>query len=226
MVVCVRLILSFVLTVVVCFFQGEYVLAAETPVVGKKAADKYFQKRKRVEGRKAKRSTASRKVASSAERYLALHMGGFVDGQTYNWGEGNKGNVSNMTIGVTYRLGEWINSMDLLLRADFISYNLNEDDVLKVSLMPLIVFPDARSEFPLYFGAGIGPGVFVQQIDEESSLSLDYQALVGVRFFDLFPTSSTGIGLTSEFGIKNHIHLLSDGQSNGVFMSAGFVFTF
>ena len=56
----------------------------------------------------------------------------------------------------------------------------------------------------------------------ESSLSLDYQLIAGARIFDVFENT----GFLIETGMKNHVHLLSDGQFNGVFLTVGSVFTF
>jgi hypothetical protein len=53
-------------------------------------------------------------------------------------------------------------------------------------------------------------------------LSFDYQLIAGVRFTNL----SGRFGLFFEYGLKNHLHLLSDGQVNGTFLSGGAVFSF
>jgi hypothetical protein len=99
---------------------------------------------------------------------------------------------------------------------------LAEGEVTKFSIMPIITFPDASSRFPLYFGVGLGLGVFGNQIPGESTLALDYSLIAGARFFNLWGQT----GLFVEGGIKNHLHLLSDGQFNGTFISSGLVFTF
>jgi hypothetical protein len=84
------------------------------------------------------------------------------------------------------------------------------------------MFPDASSKFPLYFGGGIGPGIFLNQIPDESSVSLDYQLFAGVRFFDVFRNT----GFFVEAGLKDHFLLTSDGQFNGTYAALGLVFTF
>lgn len=196
--------------------------AQQARSVGKKAADAYFVKRKEVSQTTEARPVSREPASGGSARYLALHVGTFFDDEAYVWGKKNPSSIGRYTAGVTYRVGEWTNSMDLLFRADFISYKLDEGQPLKMSLLPMIIFPDANSQFPLYFGAGIGLGVYFKQIEEESALSLDYQLVAGVRFFDVFDT----IGFMVETGIKNHFHLLSDGQYNGVFLSGGAVFAF
>jgi hypothetical protein len=46
--------------------------------------------------------------------------------------------------------------------------------------------------------------------------------VAGARFLNVIDT----MGFMIETGLKNHIHLLSDGQFNGVFVNVGTVFTF
>jgi hypothetical protein len=68
----------------------------------------------------------------------------------------------------------------------------------------------------------VGPGIFFKQASQESSLSLDYELVAGARLFDM--VENTGFFL--EFGLKNHLLLLSDGQFNGVYLAGGALFTF
>ena len=74
----------------------------------------------------------------------------------------------------------------------------------------------------LYFGFAAGPGIFFKQLEDESSLSLDYQLFLGLRLFNIF--DSTGFYIES--GLRNHLHITSDGQLNGTYFGAGAVFTF
>jgi hypothetical protein len=62
----------------------------------------------------------------------------------------------------------------------------------------------------------------IKQIADESILALDYSLVAGARFLNVIDT----MGFMIETGLKNHIHLLSDGQFNGVFVNVGTVFTF
>lgn len=191
------------------------IFAEEGPSLptGKEAADKFFVKRK-----KAQRAPSS----AGAPRYLAIQMGFFSDEETYNWGKEKKKDVSELIVGITYRLGEWTQSMDLALRADFVSFEVDDKNPLKLSLMPIVTFPDAKSGFPLYFGGGAGAGIFFKQARNESAISFDYQILAGVRFLDLLDST----GFIFEVGLKNQLFLLSDGQHNGVYGTLGAVFTF
>ncbi|MEQ1878850.1 MAG: hypothetical protein ABL958_19580 [Bdellovibrionia bacterium] len=177
----------------------------------KRPALKYFQNRK------------PSSESAPREHFLGLHIGGFIDSESYKWGAMDKSEDNGkMTIGVTYRMGEWTSTMDLLLRVDFNAYELVDGKPIKMTVMPLLVFPEANSKFPLYFGIGLGAGVYFKQISQESALALDYQLIGGVRLFDVFEST----GFSFEMGLKNHLHLLSDGQFNGVFAAAGVIFTF
>lgn len=191
------------------------------PATGKDRAQEYFK------GRKASPPTATptRRVASEgsgAPRYLAIHIGSFFTSQGYKWGDGEQDDKAKLNAGVTYRLGEWVNSMDLAMRIDYTNYQMDEGSARKLGLSFIVTFPDANSGFPLYFGGGLGPGFFLKQINEESVLALDYSLFGGARFLDVIGN----VGLMVETGLKNHIHLLSDGQFNGVFINVGTVFAF
>jgi hypothetical protein len=202
--------------------------ADEPPRVGRGAAAKYFEKRS-PDAQEESESTSSSSTSTSgtdSAHYLALHFGKMMSSTAYEWGtESKQTDVGDFTAGLTYRVGEWHNSMDLNLRIDFIQYKIvgeGEPKPLKMSILPLVTFPDAASKFPLYLGFGIGPGIFFKQTDHEAALSLDYQLIAGARFFDVFENA----GFFIESGLKNHLHLWDSGQFNGTFLSAGAVFTF
>jgi hypothetical protein len=185
---------------------------------GKRAADEYMVKE--VEGPVTEDNSSS--SGPDGSHFLALHIGPYVDSQVHNWGVKDKDNEGEFAAAVTYRMGEWINSSDLLVRIAWQSVDINDTGTSKLSLMPIVSFPDARAKFPLYFGAGLGLGVFLDQVDDESSLSFDYTILVGTRFFNVFDT----IGLMLEVGIDNHIFLTSKGQFSGTYVAVGTVFEF
>jgi hypothetical protein len=186
----------------------------KNPEVGRKAAEKYFQDDEQ-------KDTAD--IDYPADHFLAIHFGGYLDGDSYSWGASSKVEDSGgLTAGVTYRMGEWVRSMDLLFRVDFNSYDLPEGKPVKISILPIVQFPEASSRFPLYFGLGLGAGIYTKQVSDESDVSIDYQLLAGARYFNLFRTT----GVFIETGIKNHFHVLSSGQFNGFFLAAGTVFTF
>lgn len=188
--------------------------------VGEGAATEYFKKR---EQRSTQRSESTRDLASGGVRVLMLHVGTFINDRAYRWGSRSRvEDPGQANIGVTYRIGEWKNSMDLFFRAEVISYEIDNERPVKLSLMPIVAFPDSRSSFPLYFGAGAGVGIFFKQAGDESDLSADYALLVGARFPEMFDNG----GLFFETGLKGQIHLVSSGQQDGVFLAAGYMFSF
>jgi hypothetical protein len=185
---------------------------------GKDRAKTYFQKRKPS----SRAPAAVDAAAGPAPRYLAIYLGRMFADQSYRWGKHDQSEIGNLNAGVTYRLGEWVNSMDLGLRIDYTSYTLEGGSARKLSPGVIVTFPDANSQFPLYFGGGLGAGIFIKQLSNESVLSLDYSLLAGVRFLNVI----NNIGFMAEAGVKNHMFLLSDGQYNGVFFTLGAVFAF
>ena len=153
---------------------------------------------------------------------MMLGLGAFVNSKSHKWGPDSE-DPGEFTANVTYRFGEWVNSMDLLFRLEYQTFDVGiGKDPKKFSLMPVIIFPDARSAFPVYFGAGAGVGIFMSQPDDESNLSFDYQLFLGGRLLNVMDS----LGFFVEAGIKNHVHLLSSGQFDGVFVTFGSVFTF
>lgn len=207
------------LSVLILLFSTQFVSAEGTPRVGRKAAAKYFSKEAEPEQQMA--SEESRSI-SAGDGLLMLHVGGYTESTSYQWKDSAKRTgVGSATYGLTYLFSEW-NGLDVNLRFDFNEYKLDEERATKLSFMPLWTFPRAQAKFPLYFGFGAGAGVFFTQVEDESNLSLDYQLVAGARFADVIEN----FGLFVEFGMKNHLHLLSDGQFNGTALSGGAVFTF
>lgn len=198
------------LILLICSLFTMDLFAEEAPRVGREAAAKYFQR------------SPSADTVGPNDHFLALHLGKFMGSQSWDWGPSGLEDIGNTSIGVTYRVEEWANSMDLDIRVDFNEYSLGGEKPFKMSLMPLLTFPDAASRFPLYFGIGAGLGVFFKQLKEESPLAFDYQLIMGARFFNIIENT----GFFVEAGLKNHLLLTSSGQFNGTFLTAGAVFTF
>ncbi len=187
-----------------------------TTEVGTEKAREYFKERKRES------SAVASPSAGAAPRFLALHLGSYFSDQGYKWGKGNQEDIGRLNAGVTYRMGEWVNSADWSLRIDFTSFELDDGLARKLSFGAILSFPDANSRFPLYFGGGLGMGFFIKQLEDESPITLDYALFGGARFFDVIDA----VGFMVEAGLKNHLHLLSDGQFNGVYFNVGTVFAF
>ena len=193
-------------------------------VVGRRAAEKYMETHTPTEeNRNDVRTDVLGRPTTTSDHYLAVHLGMYVSDNAYRWGNpDSQADVGDATVGVTYRIGEWQNSMDLALRIDYSAYGLRDGTASQLSFSPMVTFPDASSRFPLYLGAGIGAGIFTKQISGESAIAFDYQLVLGARFFEVFANT----GFFVEAGIKNHILVLSDGQFNGTFVALGPVFTF
>ena len=193
---------------------------ADAPKVGRDAAAKYFQKNPQAQAENY-RSVASEALGAE-QRYLMFGASLYTKSDSYNWGRINKENdVGKWGIDMTYRLGT-TNLIDEALRVSYSEYNAFNQRANKLSFMYAFMLPDAASQFPLYFGAAAGPGVFLTQLSDESSLSLDYQLFLGLRIFNLFDTT----GFYIEGGMKNHLQLTSDGQVNGTYISGGAIFAF
>ncbi len=195
---------------------GQSVEVSDPPA-GKEKAQEYFKARQSNES-----AAPARSIEGPTPRYLAVHIGTFFSSEAYKWSRSSQDDVGKLNAGVTYRIGEWVNSMDLNFRFDYTDYDLREGAARKLSFGGLLTFPDANSRFPLYFGGGLGAGIFMKQINDESALALDWTLLGGARFLNVFEN----VGFLVEAGMKNHIFLLSDGQFNGVFINVGSVFAF
>lgn len=185
-------------------------------VKSEQEASKYFRK-------KSPSASSSSSSNESAEHYLAVHFGSFVSSKAYKWGD-REGydDAGKLNVGMTYRLDAFSSLIDSAVRADLLGYDLPEGRPLVLSALFMLMLPDANSQFPLYFGLGVGPGFFINQLSNESYLSVHYQAVAGVRFFNVIES----VGFFLEGGLKNHLFLLSDGQFNGFFITIGSIFTF
>ncbi len=153
--------------------------------------------------------------------YFALHIGTYVDSQGYKWGTGDQHDIGKFNAGVTYRLGEAVNSADFMIRMEYSSYSLDEGDAHKLAFIAMITFPDSNSKFPLYIGAGAGPGFFCTAawpIRDVSRLSAGRRCPI--------PNVVDNLGFFVEFGMKNDFQLFSSGQFNGLFLGAGAAWTF
>lgn len=189
-------------------------------IVGRKAAAKYFQNDGGAE--ESTPRSSSRKPSSNGGELLVLTIGGFTNSEAFQWkGSDKRNGIADANYGVTY-LYDQKGGLDVHIRLEFTEFKIDGERPTKLTIMPLFTFPMASSDFPLYFGFGAGAGVFFKQIENESNLSLDYQLVTGLRFKDLAP----GFGISVEVGLKNHLHLLSDGQLNANALSLGGVFSF
>ena len=214
-----------ILTAVISFsFQAH-----AAPLVGKKAAAKYFQNRGIAQNNQGNEDTYQARYPSSIEslspqdHYLALGIGSYSSVSAYNWGNGSKQtDIGKVGFDLTYRLTQDSTLYDEIVRISYNNFEPIGQKSSKMSFLYGITFPDAGSQFPLYFGIAVGPGIFFKQLDGESVLAFDYQLMLGLRLFNIFENT----GFFVEGGLRNHLHITSDGQLNGTFISVGAVFTF
>lgn len=195
---------------------------AAAPKVGKSAAAKYFQKNPEDQTKNIRYVASEEYGLGAEERYLAFGASLFTNSESYNWGNiNNEKDIGKYGFDMTYRLSQ-SNYVDYAIRVSYSEYAPLNQKANKMSFMYAATLPDAGSKFPLYFGAAAGPGIFFTQLNNESSIALDYQLFLGLRIFNLF--DSTGFYI--EGGMKNHLQLTSDGQLNGTYISSGAIFTF
>lgn len=221
------------------------------PKVGKAAAARYFQRNGNSDynGRSPSRAAANApkeldepapvvrrpkapapkqravsNVSSQTDHYMMVGAGTFASSDSYNWGHGLSDPKKSGKWGadVTYRISQDEYLFDQALKLSFNQYEVDQTTVNKLGVLYSLTFPEAETRFPLYFGVAAGPGFFLKQIDKESVLTLDYQLFFGIRVFDVFENT----GIYVEGGLKNHIHILTDGQFNGSFLTVGAVFLF
>lgn len=229
-----------------CFLVST-TASANAPKVGKAAAAKYFQNKgqRQAQNQDLPKSAsqldegeeyqaqparkASRYVAQAGEKirpddhYLTFGLSSYLSDESFSWGQdGKETEVGKWGFDINYRLGEYPNLMDELFKISYNEYKPNGERAAKLSVLYAISFPESSTQFPLYFGAAGGLGVFTTQLSGSSSISFDYQLYLGVRLFNLYENT----GFYVEGGIKNHILLTSKGQLNGTYVSAGGVFTF
>ncbi len=212
----------FALTILILFSQISF---ANAPKVGKSAAARYFQRSVAQNGSEA----AQQKIASTVEplsaddHFLTFGLSNYVSSDAYKWGQaGKEEKVGKWGLDMMYRIGLYSKVIDEGIRVSYNEFEAVSQRASKLSFMYGLTLPDAGSQFPLYFGAAMGPGVFLNQLENESSLTLDYQLYLGLRLFNVFENT----GFYIEGGLKNHLQLTSDGQLNGSYISAGGVFTF
>ena len=179
---------------------------------GKKAAMKYFIDKSETP------SVVSRAPSSNKGSYaqlFSLTAGTLVNGTSYGWaGE----DLGGWNMQLAYRRG----TSSFLAQAfhfEFQKFTTEEEEFSKVSLLLSFIFPKSVT-FPVYIGAAAGPGFFLKQLGDESSLSLDYKAYVGLRL------NQEHSQFILESGVKNHVHMLSDGQFIGWFVSSGVAYKF
>lgn len=200
------------LLIFLVIFIGEPLSAA--PDTGKEAAAKYFSPRPSNERINAKNSAGT---TYAYARQIGLSAGTFFQGKSYQWlGDEVDGWAMQLDYRGPAEPGDFIGQG---FRLGFQKFQSMDVDLSKISLLWSLTFP-ARVSFPVYIGANLGPGFFLRQIEDESWLTLDYQAYLGLRL------NSSHSQFFIESGMKNHLLVLSNGQFSGWFVASGVAYKF
>lgn len=168
------------------------------------------------------RSYFKNREANFSQRYLNFYLYNALKDIAYSWGSERQDQLLNWSAGISYKWDNFGKFGDSIFKAKVSSFSLNDKSILKNSLLFGLSFPDVDSGFPFYFGASIGAGIFFNQIESESILSLDYQAYLGLRLINIYDT----IGAFIEWGLDNHFLALSVGQYNSTYLAVGLSFVF
>jgi len=191
--------------------------------VGRKAATKYFVKDERSVSSESESEVKPVKKSSNVNYLFSLHFASYLKSDAYRWGpNSSESSIAKMNYGITYLFTDFMEAADAGIRLDFTEYRVNDIFTKKLSIMPVYIFPKHENLFPFYFGFAVGPGVFFNQIENESNISADYQLFAGLQFLEIYGTA----GINLEFGLKNHLQLTTDGQVNGSYAALGAAFTF
>lgn len=186
----------------------QQLMAAST---GKGAAMKYFSKKPSAQIRTSPAQTKP----TGDSGLMAFSVGTLVSSKSYQW-LGNDFQGWNVDIG--YRPA----SKGYFGRSYHLEYQKFTDVVEELSKMSFLMsfsFP-RRLSFPVYVGIAAGPGFFFKQKDDESEFTFDYKAYLGVRL------NQAHSQYFIQSGVKNHVHMLSDGQFIGWFVSSGVAYKF
>ncbi len=199
---------------------------ADAPKVGKNAAARYFQGETSSNPEtqpRTNRMPSTIEGLAPEDHFLTFGLSNYLNSDSYKWGPlGSEEKVGKWGLDMMYGIGQFSSTIDQAVRVSYNEFEANSVRASKISFLYAITLPDAGSQFPLYFGAAAGGGVFLKQLPDESPLTLDYQLFLGLRLFNIMDKT----GFYVEGGLKNHLQLTSDGQLNGTFISAGAVFAF
>ena len=185
-------------------------LGAKT--VGRDVASKYMSSNKKA-----------KPPSYQDVRLFSIYGGMATESTRYLWKDEERVrlNGEDYGFGLSYELGEFTSGIDSLIRIDYQRFIVGEDQPVKLSFSSVLTLPESSSYFPIYFGLGPGLGIFLEPVEGESNITLDFQMFLGIRLLDIWKS----FGIMIEGGMRNHFNILSDGQVNQTFLSTGFVFT-
>ena len=207
-----KVIFLFVLFLCISIGALDSSQAAQT---GKQAAMKYFTAKRRPADAPSTVSSRAGSKKGGGDELLALSVGTLVNGEGYQWAECD---FSGWGVELFYQkpsTGTFLKGYHLELQ----NFSVGEQEFSKVSFLLSFSFPQSLS-FPVYIGVAAGPGMFLQQQEGESEFAFDYKGYFGLRF------DEANSQYFLQTGVKNHIHMLSDGQFIGWFVSSGVAYKF
>ena len=181
---------------------------------GKAAAMKYFTKGQRSVS-SVPAPSAGAAASGVSEQLLAISVGSLINTKSYHWSEQE---LAGWNIEAFYQRntsGYFGQGYHLELQ----KFATDSEEFSKISFLLSFSFP-RRLSFPVYLGVAAGPGFFLKQQEGESEFALDYKAWLGLRLNE----KHSQYFLHS--GVKNHVHVLSDGQFVGWFVSSGVAYKF
>ncbi len=108
-------------------------------------------------------------------------------------------------------MGQWTNSWICFLRAEYVTYGIDDETTRKIDFDAGCNFSDVDSDFR-FISAPARAWEFHFTKWKTSDLT-DYQLLAGVRFLNLWE----GGGLVAETGIKGAVNLISSGELTAYF---------
>jgi hypothetical protein len=186
--------------------------------VGRQAASRYLL----AQTAEDERQSEFQGRGASGGRLFTLGLGSFLSSRAYQWSSSDtEDSIGRMVYGFSYDFSDW-NHFDFTLRVQYQEYQVRGERISKLSFQPSLSLPQSKYKFPVYFGAGLGGGIFFNQPQGESPLSLDYKLFVGLRVADLIDRT----GFLVEWALENHLHAFSDGQMVGQTLMAGLTFSF
>ena len=171
--------------------------------------DNYFSKRK-----------SNIESYQGAPRHLKLYLGASVYGET----ETRKFDpLFSRALGFSQRIKEFPARGDLNLRVELQSLRLLSHRTELISIVPVFIFPDVRSGFPVYVGAGGGMSLLpLHLVRRQPALSLTGQIFAGLRLVDWYKNA----GLSGEMSLKTHLPFYDRELYMEIFITLGFLFSF
>jgi hypothetical protein len=188
-------------------------LVAGAAPTGRAAALKYFSSQAKQQV--VTRSPSEVGLSLGGQRLLAVAVGSLINSRSYNWTEESAPGWNVELFYQSASEGYFAKGFHLELQ----KFAIDQQELSKVAFLYSFTFP-RRLSFPVYIGVAAGPSYFIRQSQNESHFAFDYKAYLGLRLHQKHSQYFI------QSGVKNHVHVLSDGQFVGWFISSGVAYTF